>query len=253
MPLTPWLSHYKTDFELARRRRQESIAFDALRCEAFDRFLLRGFPTADDDAWRFPDIRPVAETNFTLGAKPAAGARCREVTTLPLRDLAEIELVFVNGYFMPDVSTAAPLPNGAIAAPLAPLVDSNADELGGYFARVARVEPFAFVALNTALFEDGAAVIVPARTTIEQPIHARLFPISAHAVQSGEHAVRLTCQDPAVRHAAHAVRPCVIDECMEVNAALAVRHIQAVQRTAGALGAKVRHELVATERPAKDD
>ena len=60
MALTPWLSHFKTDFELARRRRGESIAFDALRCEAFDRFLLLGcsrrdefeFHSGDDDeAW----------------------------------------------------------------------------------------------------------------------------------------------------------------------------------------------------------
>jgi hypothetical protein len=42
MPLTPWLSNYKMDFDLARRRRGESIQFDDLRCEAFDRFLLRG-------------------------------------------------------------------------------------------------------------------------------------------------------------------------------------------------------------------
>jgi hypothetical protein len=46
--LSPWLSHYKTDFELARRRRNEPIAFDDLRCEAFDRFLRLGFPTTAD-------------------------------------------------------------------------------------------------------------------------------------------------------------------------------------------------------------
>ncbi len=175
MPLTPWLSHYKTDFELARRRRNESIQFDGLRCEAFDRFLLLGFPTTADDGWRFTDITALAETNFSLGAKPASGSRCREVTSLPLRDLAEIELVFVNGYFMPDVSTAVGLPNGAMVSPLAPLVESNADELGGCFSTVARVERLPFVALNTALFEDGAAVIVPARTTIEAPVHLRFI------------------------------------------------------------------------------
>jgi hypothetical protein len=42
MAPTPRLSHFKTDFEPARRRRQESIALDAVRCEAFDRFLLLG-------------------------------------------------------------------------------------------------------------------------------------------------------------------------------------------------------------------
>jgi len=170
MPLTPWLSHYKTDFELARRRRGESIQFDGLRCEAFDRFLLVGFPPPGDDSWRSVDVTPIAGTCFTMGSKPADAARAT-ASDLSLHD-ACVELVFGNGYLVTERSRGA-LPNGAVAAPLASVLASNGDELGAYFARVARVDHLPLVALNTALFEDGAAILVPPRTTIDRPIHVR--------------------------------------------------------------------------------
>src|SRR4029077_18413583 len=132
--LTPWLSHYKTDFELARRRRGESIQFDDLRCEAFDRFLLRGFPTTNDEGWRSIDVTPLAETYFTMASKPAGAEHGAAVSELSLRD-ACVELVFANGYWLSERSRTGALPNGAVAAPLASLLDSNADQLDAFFAR----------------------------------------------------------------------------------------------------------------------
>ena len=175
MALTPWLSHYKTDFELARRRRQESIQFDDLRCEAFDRFLLLGFPTTRDEEWRLTDIARLAETYFTVGARPPGHAPGAEIAALPLSDLSGVELVFVNGYFVPQRSTGDALPTGALVAPLAATLASNPDDVGMYFARVARVDRLAFVALNTALFEDGACIVVPAHTVVDKPIHVRFI------------------------------------------------------------------------------
>ena len=169
MPLTPWLSHYKTDFELARRRRGESIQFDGLRCEAFDRFLLVGFPPPGDDSWRSVDVAPIADTCFTMGSKSADAVRAAE-SDLAVHD-ACAELVFANGYLLSERSTGA-LRN-AVAAPLASMLASNPDALGAYFARVARVDRLPLVALNTALFEDGAAILVPPHTTIDAPVHVR--------------------------------------------------------------------------------
>src|ERR1700692_422662 len=126
MPLTPWLSHYKTDFELARRRRNESIAFDDMRCEAFDRFLRLGFPTTADATWRLTDITALAETNFRLGAKPAEGTARGALTAWPCGALSELEITFVNGYFIAGGSSTTPLPSGAVVAPLMSVLTSSA-------------------------------------------------------------------------------------------------------------------------------
>src|SRR5262249_4863188 len=173
MALTPWLSHFKTDFELARRRRQESIAFDAIRCEAFDRFLLLGCPTQEDDEWRFIDITPIANTNFSLGAPPHAATR-DAIAAYPFDGAADIELVFVNGYFVPDASNVDALPTGVLAVSLKSVLGLEADRLGSYFGQIAPADR-PFVALNTALFEDGACIVIPPHTTLEKPIHVRFI------------------------------------------------------------------------------
>ena len=204
MPLTPWLSHYKTDFELARRRRGESIQFDGLRCEAFDRFLLVGFPPPNDDSWRSVDVTPIAGTCFTMGRKPADTARAA-AGDLSLHD-ACVELVFANGYLIAERSTGA-LPNGVVAAPLASVLASNPDELCAYFARVARVDHLPLVALNTALFEDGAAILVPPRTAIDRPIHVRF-------VSTGEADAKPAMSQPRVLVVVgDASRASVIESC----------------------------------------
>jgi Fe-S cluster assembly protein SufD len=172
MALTPWLSHFKTDFELARRRRQESIAFDALRCEAFDRFLVLGCPTQADDQWRYVDITPIAETNFSLGSKPTETRR-NQVASLPFGNTRGIKLTFINGYFVPELSTADEQGHGLVIGPLKPVLDIDASDAASYFARIANVDCLPFVALNTALFEDGACVLVPPHTAIDTPIHVR--------------------------------------------------------------------------------
>jgi Fe-S cluster assembly protein SufD len=175
MALTPWLSHFKTDFELARRRRQESIAFDALRCEAFDRFLLLGCPTQADEHWRYIDITPIAETNFTLGAAPVPGGSRERIPPVPFKGTGDIEFTFVNGYFMPDGSRDDELPDAVLVAPLKSVLSSAGREAEAFFAEIARAECLPFVALNTALFEDGGCIIIPPRMTMDRPIHMRFI------------------------------------------------------------------------------
>jgi Fe-S cluster assembly protein SufD len=175
MALTPWLSHFKTDFELARRRRQESIAFDALRCEAFDRFLLLGCPTQADEHWRYVDISPIAERNFTLGAAPSESTSPDQVAPFVLNEISGIELTFVNGFFAPQLSNLDRLKDGLVAAPLKAALGPDAGGRASLFAQIAPADCLPMVALNTALFEDGACVIVPPDTTIDRPIHVRFI------------------------------------------------------------------------------
>jgi Fe-S cluster assembly protein SufD len=170
MALTPWSSHFKTDFELARRRREESIAFDALRCEAFDRFLLLGCPTQADDEWRYVDIAPVGETNFSLASKPSETASRDLAARLPFDHTAGVGLTFVNGYYVPQLSNVDRVENGLTVVPLKFLL--GADD-GSLFAQIARVDSLPLVALNTALFEDGACVIVSPDTAVNGPISIR--------------------------------------------------------------------------------
>jgi hypothetical protein len=75
----PSVAQCKTEFEQARRRRRsEPMQFSDIRWEALDRFLLLGFPTTQDEAWRFTSVDALAEEIFTLSTRvrPTCGPQC---------------------------------------------------------------------------------------------------------------------------------------------------------------------------------
>jgi Fe-S cluster assembly protein SufD len=116
------------------------------RESAADLFRANGLPTIRDEAWRYTNLRPVAEASF-YEPLTLLGDGAGLLDRVPLLDAPR--LVFVDGRFRDDLSV---LPQGIA-------VDSFADSPGfGDLARPAR-EPL--VALNTMMAEDGARIAVP--------------------------------------------------------------------------------------------
>jgi Fe-S cluster assembly protein SufD len=191
--MIPSVAQCKTEFEQARRRRRsEPMQFSDIRWEALDRFLSLGFPTTHDEEWRFTSVAALAEEIFTLAAEPAAGgAQHAGLAPLRLPDLFGTELVFVNGYYVPGASTPGSLPPGACAEPLAAVLDSSPGDVASHLTRVASFERHAFVALNTALFADGACIVVPAHTVVDKPIHVQF-------ISTGEADMRPAMSHPRV-------------------------------------------------------
>ena len=151
------------------------MQFSDIRWEALDRFLLLGFPTTQDEAWRFTSVDAIAEEIFTLATESAGGAQRAGLAPFRLPDLFGTELIFVNGYYVPGASTQGNLPAGARAQPLAAVLDSSPGEVVSHLTHVAPFERHAFVALNTALFADGACIVVPAHAVVEKPIHVQFI------------------------------------------------------------------------------
>ena len=150
-----------------------------LRQEAIESFARLGFPTVHDEEWRFTNVAPLAKVLFqaapdetdTWEAKGLEGA-------LPGGSSAEsgaIRLVFVNGYYSERLSSARGLPRGVEARNLAGLFqEKNEDKDGAAEAHLARyadhrVHPF--VAMNTALWRDGAYLRFPKGTVLDKPVH----------------------------------------------------------------------------------
>jgi Fe-S cluster assembly protein SufD len=80
-------------------------------------------------------------------------------------------LVFVNGKYSSELSTTNRWPKGVKAASLAEILASNPQWLEGYLAQYALYLNNPFVALNTALMEDGAFVHIAHGAVIEEPLH----------------------------------------------------------------------------------
>jgi Fe-S cluster assembly protein SufD len=141
---------------------------DTLRKSASDRFASQGWPSLGDEEWKTTDLSPLAALSFAPAPDARPDAQTRAVLSLA-PDCAE--LVFVNGRFAPDLSTADGLPASVQAGSLAAALAGGDAAAAQHLGRHARPEENSLVALNTAHFADGAFVRVPRETIVEKPLH----------------------------------------------------------------------------------
>jgi Fe-S cluster assembly protein SufD len=119
----------------------------ALREAAASSFRELGFPGRRDEAWKYTNLRPVAEASFQ---EPLTALTNADEFLARLPELDSPRLVFVDGRFRADLSVAPTLARSA----------SFADQPD--FGTLFRADREPMVALNTMLAEDGAVVTVPA-------------------------------------------------------------------------------------------
>src|SRR2546427_3847564 len=150
---------------------------DRLRKNAIQRFLDLGFPTTKLENWKYTNVAPIRR--LTLSPGPLL-----PTASIPQSLRAQIELfpsprlVFLNGMFNPDLSTAGGAGGAGRTPPLRLLTLSEAlgdpkqaTALEPHLGTYAAVSDHAFAAWNTASFTDGAWVIIPPGTTVERPIN----------------------------------------------------------------------------------
>lgn len=155
----------------SKRNGHDPVWLKGLRRAAFQWVSEQGFPTAKDEAWKYTRVAPILEIPFQP-AEPDASRRLSSGAIDQLAgDLGGTRLVFVNGYFAPDLSSLKKLSKGAKVRSLASALVEEGESLEPLLSRPFREQTHAFTALNAAFAEDGAFVQIPANTVIEEPIH----------------------------------------------------------------------------------
>lgn len=144
-----------------------------LRRAALERFTAQGFPSSRDEDWRFLNLAPLTAREFRL-AKGADESRVSLEAIAPhVFPIAGVRtLVFVNGRFVPGLSSQPDLPRGVSVTNLAAALGSDAGLLDRHLGKYARSEGSGFTALNTALVKDGLFVHVRKGADAGAPIHA---------------------------------------------------------------------------------
>ncbi|HEY3383672.1 MAG TPA: Fe-S cluster assembly protein SufD [Vicinamibacterales bacterium] len=140
---------------LRTRRRNAMIAFEHL-----------GFPTTRDEEWRFTNIKPIAGARFSP-APSVTAVSSQAAAGYLIPGIDGSVLTFVNGRFAPALSSLRP---GVRLGSMAELLRSDATILERHLGRYASTADRAFVALNTALFEDGAVIDVEPDTVVGAPV-----------------------------------------------------------------------------------
>jgi Fe-S cluster assembly protein SufD len=151
-PLPASISRLQAAFE------RSSGAAMPVRQQAFTQFMQRGFPTTQDELWKYTQLRRLETREFVLGQPDA--------TYSPVALQADAyQLLFVDGYYRAELSR---LPaSGIVIRSLAELQSSDPAMLASLLTSEA-ASPL--VALNTALSQDGVLLEVAAEMQVDKPL-----------------------------------------------------------------------------------
>ncbi len=162
-----YLSLFK-DFE-NNLNGEKSSQFHKARKEAIGRFAELDFPDLHQEDWRFTDISPILKHNFNYPAKEILPSK-NEVSKFMFDGMESYSVVFVNGFYSPELSSPLEFPNGTLIGNLSATIKQD----GGvqkYISESPSANINIFTALNTAFAKEGAYIYVPDDVVIDKPIH----------------------------------------------------------------------------------
>ncbi len=168
MPTTcEYTDSYVAQFERFEEGRINADWLAPIRKAAIARFGEMGFPTTRDEDWGYTNVAAIARADFA----PGTGASVvGEDQILPLLiDVDGPRLVFIDGKCSVELSRLDGL-NGVTVCGLAEAIRMKPELVEPHLGRLATHHANAFVALNTAMFADGAFVHVPQNAVMEQPV-----------------------------------------------------------------------------------
>jgi Fe-S cluster assembly protein SufD len=156
-----------------------------LREDAFARFCETGFPTTHDEDWRFTNVSAIARTPFSLAKESKAQLSKKDLKSWKIEGAAA-QLVFVDGWFMPELSVFDALPTHVRISSLRDRIENQPEAIEAHLGRYLNIQRDPFCALNTAFLEEGAYLHLRRGTVLEAPIHL-LFVSTASDVPSMSH------------------------------------------------------------------
>jgi Fe-S cluster assembly protein SufD len=142
-----------------------------VRQAAIARFAEVGFPTTRDEDWRFTNLTPLSRTAFKLPGDGRVDLTPSAIAPFAFPELACIRLVFVNGRYVPALSSPGVPRNGLVVRSLAEAMVEHRDVLERHLARHADYVQDAFIALNTAFMDHGAFVHIGRGQVLAKPVH----------------------------------------------------------------------------------
>jgi Fe-S cluster assembly protein SufD len=142
------------------------------RRQALRHFAEQGFPSRRGEAWRYLDLRPLAEAPL-LPARPAHIAHSEAATALLTEfgfPVPAARLVLLDGVFAPALSHAERLPAGVFFRSTAAAVGDRPGLVEAALDAFAADRDHAFAALNAAHFSDGFVLETDAGVELGEPI-----------------------------------------------------------------------------------
>lgn len=214
----------------------------AVRRAGAEAFARQGFPTTRHEDWHYTSTTAIAEADYASTVAATGDVEGRgALAPFTFGQGLDVEgwptLVFVNGRFDAALSSRDALPEGVRALAWDEALAQEPELVARTLGQIASPDAQPFVALNQAVFADGALVIVRKEMEADRPVHL-LFVTDATAARTASHARVLVV---AERHS----KVSVIESHVAIGAASYLTN--AVTEVDVADGATVHHLKVQRE------
>jgi Fe-S cluster assembly protein SufD len=143
-----------------------------LREKAFQYFTENGFPTPQNEEWKYTNVAQIASGQWSaVSNQPEENAANAQIAPFVFDESKESVLVFVNGKFDKSASNLSALDGAEVLSFLEAANNERFSEL--FKTKLASLVDFdknGFTALNTAFINEGAFLFVPKAVKIEAPV-----------------------------------------------------------------------------------
>lgn len=161
--LSPTLERYRALFEA---RDYPNDAFATLRQAALSRFLELGIPTQRDERWKYTNLRRFESRSFApADAAPVAPDVSRWLNGVTQR------IVFVDGHFIPGLSSNSAQPPGVTVITLGQWLKHNPNEVAAFVTQAGTDASSAFENLNAAFTDDGVVIEIAPDAKLDAPLY----------------------------------------------------------------------------------
>ncbi|GAB4369397.1 MAG: Fe-S cluster assembly protein SufD [Kiloniellaceae bacterium] len=141
-----------------------------LRESAFADFAAKGLPTPRAESWKYTSLRPLEKVAFGAAGAPRACISIDRAPSLLPAASDHHRLVFVDGHYRADLSTASKLPKGARLATLREMLAQEPDWLQATLGGVSGDTDQPLLALNTAMMMNGFVLRLDDGVVLHEPI-----------------------------------------------------------------------------------
>jgi Fe-S cluster assembly protein SufD len=138
-----------------------------VRKQAAESLNTLDLPTTRWEAWKYTSLRPVLAHTY----QSPAPARLSDVDAFRIPDLDAHLLVFVNGHYAPELSSADAEKQGVIVSRLSALSTDEKALFEEHYGKVVAKGKDIFAALNTAYASEGVWVHVKKAKAADKPLH----------------------------------------------------------------------------------
>lgn len=136
----------------------ESKSLRELRSRSFDYFKDQGFPTNQDEEWKYTSLSKIVKRNFDFSSQVCSEILSEDIESFLCEGLDSYKLIFINGVFNKSLSILGSNEKFFVGS-LKQAMKEMPDIINAHFGKLADTKQ-SLVALNTAMANEGAFVYV---------------------------------------------------------------------------------------------